>query len=160
MQKQHYFGRNNLHLAEMRIFRPKLLFLSNTAWPGPCIQTGQMCDAGWREGINLSIWQSHIILVKYWCRDCFSIFVLPCPKRWRRWRQIWGVLEPEWYKFQLIFCIYHLDNFPSTLCPTLSKTNFGAVQNPNQRELGLQIGISCGYVCCVWCAKIVLWYLP
>ena len=113
MQKQHYFGRNNLHSAEMRIFRPKLLFLSNTAWPGPCIQTGQMCDAGWREGINLSIWQSHIILVKYWCRDCFSIFVLPCPKRWRRWRQIWGVLEPEWYKFQLIFCIYHLDNFPS-----------------------------------------------
>ena len=115
MQKEHYFGRNNLHLAEMRIFWPKLIFLSITAWPGLCIQTGQMCDAGWREGINLSIWQSHIILVKCWCRDCYSIFVLPCPKRWRRWLQLWGVLEPEgleWNKFQLIFCIY-ADIFPS-----------------------------------------------
>jgi len=117
MQKQHYFGRNNLHSAEMRIFRSKLLFLSNTAWPGLCIQTGQMCDAGWgRELIYL--YGSH---TSYWSNVGVEIataylFVLPCPKRWSRWRLIWGVLEPEgleWNKFQLIFCIYNSNIFPS-----------------------------------------------
>ena len=116
--------RNNTISAEITFIRPKWGYFGRNysfgqallTWPGLCIQTGQMCDAGWREGINLSIWQSHIILVKCWCRDCYSIFVLPCPKRWRRWLQLWGVLEPEgleWNKFQLIFCIYHLDIFPS-----------------------------------------------
>ena len=47
-----------------------------------------------------------------------------------------------------------------TLRTTLSYTDFGALQNPNQWELGLQIWISCSYVFYVWCVQTILGYLP
>ena len=48
-----------------------------------------------------------------WCRDCYSIFQLTCPKRRRGWRQIWGPGSLEWNKAQLIVCVDHLDIFLS-----------------------------------------------
>ena len=113
MQKQPYFGRNNCLSAEIRIFRQKLLFWSNTAttWPGLCIQTAQICDAGWREEFIYMAVTYHT--GTSWCRDCYSIFQLTCPKRRRGWRQIWGPGSLEWNKAQLIVCVDHLDIFLS-----------------------------------------------
>ena len=41
----------------------------------------------------------------------------------------------------------------------LSFTNFGALQNPNRWELGLQILISCSYLSYVWYTQAIWWYL-
>ena len=107
MQKQHYFVRNfgrNYSFCESL---PDLAFVSRLV---RCVMQDGGRELIYLYGSHTSYWSN-----KCWYRDCYSIFVLPCPKRWRRWLQLWGVLEPEgleWNKFQLIFCIY-ADIFPS-----------------------------------------------
>ena len=108
MQKQHYFVRNfgrNYSFCESL---PDLAFVSRLV---RCVMQDGGRELIYLYGSHTSYWSN-----KCWYWDCYSIFVLPCPKRWRRWLQLWGVLEPEgleWNKFQLIFCIYNLNIFPS-----------------------------------------------
>ena len=47
------------------------------------------------------------------------------------------------------------EHLMNTVAVALSFTNFGALQNPNRRELGLQILISCSYVYYLWYTQAI-----
>ena len=77
---------------------------------------------------------------------CISVIVEKCSVKWNVWPLNFLPTYEAPSRSTIFFVRRHV-----TLHTTSSRTNFGIVQNPIQWELGLQILISYGYVCYVWC---------